>query len=93
MESALDYQTAKALLEWQIELGVIDAIGDAPVDRYALPDAAPWSAKAKKAAAEVKPGLAEEVTVDPVAVAREAAGRPERLRNCAQHWPCSSIAS
>ena len=49
MESALDYQTARALLEWQIELGATDAIGDAPIDRFALPDTAP---KAKKPAAD-----------------------------------------
>lgn len=38
MESGLDYYSARALLEWQIELGVTEAIGDVPVDRYALPD-------------------------------------------------------
>ena len=46
MESALDYHTARALLEWQIELGVTETIGDAPVDRYALPDTAPKAEKA-----------------------------------------------
>lgn len=37
MES-VDFHTARALLEWQIELGADECIGDAPVDRYALPD-------------------------------------------------------
>lgn len=45
----LDFHTARALLDWQVELGVTEAIGDTPVDRYALeakparaaPDAAP----------------------------------------------------
>lgn len=37
MES-VDYHTARALLEWQMELGADECIGDAPVDRYALPD-------------------------------------------------------
>ncbi|MCK0139743.1 uracil-DNA glycosylase [Aliiroseovarius sp. F47248L] len=36
MESAQDWHSAKALLEWQIELGAVDAIGDVPVDRYTL---------------------------------------------------------
>ncbi|TNF64506.1 MAG: uracil-DNA glycosylase, partial [Rhodobacteraceae bacterium] len=40
MDSALDPHTALALLDWQIELGATEAIGDAPVDRYALSDAA-----------------------------------------------------
>jgi uracil-DNA glycosylase family 4 len=76
MESALDqldHLAARALLEWQIELGAIDAIGDAPVDRYGLPDLPPWSARAKQAATAVTPGLAEEVVADPVAEARAAA--------------------
>ncbi len=68
MESGLDYHTARALIEWQIELGATDAIGDAPVDRYALPDTAP---KAKKPAAQVVPD--KPVQVDPVAVAKDAA--------------------
>ncbi|WP_170762549.1 uracil-DNA glycosylase [Ruegeria lacuscaerulensis] len=79
MESALDYHTAQALLEWQIELGATDAIGDAPVDRYALPDTAP---KAKKpAAAQTTP--AKPRRVDPVAAAGSAAqsaGSLDQLR-------------
>lgn len=79
MESALDYHTARELLEWQIELGVTDAIGDAPVDRYALPDTAP---KAKKpAAAQAAPAKPKQV--DPVAVAKSAAqsaGSLDQLR-------------
>ena len=30
------FEAARAALEWQIELGATEAIGDAPVDRYAL---------------------------------------------------------
>ena len=60
MESGLDYHTARALLEWQIELGATDAIGDEPVDRYALPDTSP---KAKKPAipAQNAPAKAKQV--------------------------------
>ncbi len=80
MESALDYQTARALLEWQIELGATDAIGDAPIDRFALPDTAP---KAKKpAVAQSAPGKPKKV--DPVAVAKasaQGAGSLEQLRS------------
>ncbi len=68
MESALDYHTARALLEWQVELGATEATGDVPVDRYALPDTAP---KAKKpAAAQAAPEKPKQV--DPVAVAKAA---------------------
>ena len=41
MDSALDFHTARALLEWQVELGADEAIGDSPVDRYALEPRAP----------------------------------------------------
>ncbi len=79
MESALDYHTARALLDWQIELGATDAIGDAPVDRYALPDTA---LKAKKPAA-VQAAPEKPKKVDPVAVAKAAAqnaGSLDQLR-------------
>lgn len=36
MRAELDWHTARALLEWHIELGATEAIGDAPVDRFAL---------------------------------------------------------
>ena len=41
MESQLDWHQAKALLEWQIELGATEAILDAPVNRFELTDKAP----------------------------------------------------
>ncbi|MEX0318930.1 MAG: uracil-DNA glycosylase family protein [Ruegeria sp.] len=69
MESALDYHTARALLEWQIELGVTEAIGDAPVDRYALPDTAPKPKKPQAAA----PAREKSTEADPVEVAQQAA--------------------
>lgn len=78
MESALDHHTARALLEWQIELGATEAIGDAPVDRYALPDTAP---KPRKPAAQAAPEKPKQV--DPVAVAQAAAksaGSLDQLR-------------
>ena len=45
MESQIDAHTALAMLDWQIELGADEAICDAPVDRYALGDAAPVCAE------------------------------------------------
>ncbi|MXU66800.1 uracil-DNA glycosylase [Oceanomicrobium pacificus] len=32
-----------AHLDWMVEMGADEAIGDVPVDRFALPDKAPWS--------------------------------------------------
>ncbi|OED46248.1 uracil-DNA glycosylase [Rhodobacteraceae bacterium (ex Bugula neritina AB1)] len=68
MESALDYWSAKALLEWQVELGATEALCDEPVDRYALEQAAP---KPKPGAAPAAPPKPKEV--DPVDAARKAA--------------------
>lgn len=48
MESAEEYWTARALLDWQIEMGVDEAIGDAPIDRYALEDKQPKPKAAPK---------------------------------------------
>ncbi|MCB4454745.1 uracil-DNA glycosylase [Leisingera sp. McT4-56] len=68
MESALDYWSARALLEWQAELGATEALCDEPVDRYALEQAAP---KPKPGAAPAPPPKPKEV--DPIEVARKAA--------------------
>ncbi|WP_083100548.1 uracil-DNA glycosylase [Pseudophaeobacter leonis] len=72
MESALDYWSAKALLEWQVELGATETLCEAPVNRYELAPPAP------KAAESSKPGRAPPVPpkpkpVDPVAEARKQA--------------------
>ena len=62
----MDHATALALLEWQIELGADEAIGDAPVDRYAL---AAKSAPEKVAPTAPPPS----VSADPVAEAEAMA--------------------
>ena len=67
MESALDYHSAQALLQWQVELGVTESIGDEPVDRYALQATSP---KAKTVQA---PAVVEVKEVDPVEQAQKAA--------------------
>ena len=65
MEQALDYHTALALLEWQIELGADEAISEEPIDRYAAPPSKPAAP-----VAEVVPVVAG---ADPVAEARALA--------------------
>jgi DNA polymerase len=71
MES-LDHTTARALLEFQIELGATDAISDTPVDRYALVD------KPKP-----KPMVAAPV-VPPKPVEVDAVGEARALATAAQ---------
>jgi len=71
MDSAEQYFEAKAALEWQIELGADEAIGDEPLDRYELVVEAPKP----KPVAKPKPSGAPipVVEVDAVAVAKAAA--------------------
>ncbi len=51
-----DPATALAMLDWQIDLGATEAIGDTPVNRYELEDTAP---RAKAAVVVDKPAVAE----------------------------------
>lgn len=71
MES-VDFHTARALLEWQMELGADECMQDAPVDRYALPDRLN---KPKKAAEKphLTKGPVKMAKRDAVAEARDAA--------------------
>lgn len=83
MDSALsqmDFATARALYEWQAELGADEAIGDDPVNRYE--DAAPKPAEAAAViAAPAPPGAP--ASADPVAVAAAMAARARTLEELA----------
>lgn len=78
MDSALDWHTAKALLDWQVDLGVTEAICDAPVNRYE--EAAKAPAKPAKAAATVQPH-AKPAEPDGVQVAMQAVARVTDLES------------
>ena len=75
MES-VEYHHAKALLEWQVELGALDAVQDSPVNRYDVPAAVE---KPKKAAEPVAPGIVAPVKVDAVAAAERLAAGAQSL--------------
>lgn len=70
------WHEAKALLDWQVELGADEAIQDTPVDRYALETVVKEVAKPapqpKTRAKPVPPPVPE---VDAVAVAKQSAGQ------------------
>lgn len=55
MDSALDFYALRALLEWQIELGADEAIGDAPVNRYEVQAKLPPVAPVLPMAAQQQP--------------------------------------
>lgn len=71
---SLDFHTARALLQWQVELGADEACLDAPVNRYETPKAAPKP----KVSVEAAPVRAAP-EVDAVAVARTAAAGAKTL--------------
>ncbi len=77
MDPAQDFHHLKALLEWQVELGADEAIGDTPVNRYELPEKPP--AARPVADAQAPAGPAAKAEVDPVVVARQAAARADSL--------------
>lgn len=75
MESA-DWHIARAQLEWLIELGADEAITDAPIDRYALPDK---QTKPKAPAQTASPLPVSTGAIDPVAAAQTAADAAQTL--------------
>ncbi len=86
MESGSDHQTARVLLEWQVELGATEAIGDAPVNRFELPQEAPGPARkapARPRPAPCAPEQPETAADDPVLVARRMAAQAEDLESLA----------
>lgn len=63
----MDFHAARALLEWQMELGADEPIGEVPVNRYEV------AAEAPKPVAEAAAQLLAEASADPVEAAQAAA--------------------
>ncbi len=90
MDPAIEYWTARALLEWQIELGADEALDEAPVNRYALeaeapkvlPHVAPKVAQPTAPAAP--PAIVEPIKVDAAAAATRMARAAADLPALAQ---------
>lgn len=68
----------KAALDWQVAMGLDEAIADAPIDRFAETEAAETAAAVPKPA-EAAPVFAEVAGPDPVAVAKSAAEAAQDL--------------
>lgn len=82
----LDFHTALAALEWQLEAGVHEAIVDAPINRYDLPDkqTAPRTPEAAPAASVPAAQMPAAATPDPAAMARHAAESATDLQSLAE---------
>ncbi|SER83411.1 DNA polymerase [Tranquillimonas rosea] len=80
MIQGLDPQDALALLAWQVEAGATEAIGDAPVDRYAAPPPPePKAAPADGPSAAVAEAPPRDAGPDAVGIAEEAAAAAQDL--------------
>ncbi|MEZ5731872.1 MAG: uracil-DNA glycosylase [Paracoccaceae bacterium] len=74
----MDDRAARALLEWQMELGADEAIGDEPVNRYDIPAEAPKPARAEPEPAPVP------AAEDPIVAARRSADGAASLEALAE---------
>lgn len=75
MDSEQQYHANLAALRWQLEMGATEAIGDAPVNRFELPDKPAQRKPVRKPAphATSSPAFAPPpAAIDPVTIAREA---------------------
>ncbi len=79
----LPHDYARALLDWQVELGADEPIGDHPVNRYDLP-AEPLRARPQAVAPEAAPAIPPPPAADPVAAARRAAAAAGTLADLAE---------
>jgi len=70
-------QIARESLEWQVELGVVDAIGDMPIDRYNVPVEKPQPAFSP-------PTIMAPMSLDPVEVAEKSAASAQNLAGLKQ---------
>ena len=73
----IGWQIARESLEWQVELGVVDAIGDMPIDRYDVPVEKPQPAFAP-------PTIMAPMSLDPVEVAEKSAASAQNLAGLKQ---------
>jgi uracil-DNA glycosylase len=80
MDSDLDFWTAKALLDWQIEMGADEAIRDAPLNRYALNDT------------PARPAQPAAAPPDPITATADASAIAARAANAATDLPSLAAA-
>ena len=73
----IGWQIARESLEWQVELGVVDAIGDMPIDRYDVPVEKPQPAFSP-------PTIMAPMSLDPVEVAEKSAAAAQNLAGLKQ---------
>ena len=76
----LDWHMARAALEWQAEMGTSDAIGDLPIDRFALPKE---NLQKSSKIVQANSGIVLD-QIDPIALAKQASTASENLTELQQ---------
>ena len=76
----LEWHMARAALEWQGEMGSTDAIGDIPIDRYAVP----VENLEKNLKIVQSPAVSFLKKIDPIALAEQSASAAENLTQLEQ---------
>ena len=84
MDSSLGYYGAKDALEWLVELGADEAIGDQPLNRYELVAEKPKAKTAAKPVEKPKHEPVKSVEIDAVAEAEKAAASATDLEGLKQ---------
>ena len=79
----LDFETARALLEWQAELGADEPMLEAPVNRYGLAIEAPKPVRAVAGTGQATAPAGPEPVEDPLQLAAELAGGATGLEDLA----------
>lgn len=89
MEAELDYHALRAALEWQVELGATEAIGDTPVDRRAEAEKQKQKQKVEPQPAAPVPTQVQDPDMAVTAARRaaEQAGSLEDLRAALAAYP------
>ncbi len=73
------WQAALAALDWQVDLGVTEIVGEAPVDRYGLPETLKQTPAVSAPVVRIAMSAPLVERLDAVAVARELAARAGTL--------------
>jgi len=87
MIERIDDATARALLEWQAEMGVETALDAAPLNRFALPARMPGPARAAEPAPAGAPAPAPTDPISAAEAAADAASDLPALREALSRYP------
>ncbi|MCL4675255.1 MAG: uracil-DNA glycosylase, partial [Pararhodobacter sp.] len=87
MTMAIDWHLARALLEWQVELGVTDAVLTDPVDRFARADAIDETLPETASVPAASPPGTAQPAIPPAPMGADPVAEATRLAAAARDLP------